>query len=83
MQRKDKRVICTYLVFVKESIGQPGVTESEIIRLFKECIAVVTKHHGMKQPGKETVNFSSEYKCTPDLEALFPGDLVINVVELG
>ena len=79
LQRKDKKVLCTYLVFIKENIGQPGVTESEVIRLFKECIAVVTKRHNAKQPSKEVVHFNSEYKSSPDLEGMFPGIILYTV----
>ena len=62
-------------MYVKENIGQPGVIETEIVHLLKECVVIVTKKHGPKQLSKEVVHFSSDYKPDDDLETMFPGML--------
>ncbi len=68
-----------YLVYIKENIGQPGVSEVEMIQLLKECVVVVTKNHGPKQLSSDVVHLSSEYKPaeSDDLEAMFPGKCVL------
>ena len=50
-----------------------GVSEAEVVSLLKDCIAVVTKKHGARQPSKEVVHFSSQFQPADDLEKMFPG----------
>jgi len=50
-----------------------GVSEAEAVSLLKDCVAVVTKKHGARQPSKEVVHFSSQFQPADDLEKMFPG----------
>ena len=74
MQSKSKESLCTYLVYIKEKMAErgSGVSETEMIRLLKDCVVVVT-NQGSKQPCKEVVHFSSAYRCEDDLQTKFPG----------
>ncbi len=68
-------LLSTYLVYIRDNIGQPGVIEAEMVQLLKDCVVVVTKQHGPKQPSRDVVHFSSEYKPAEedDLDTMFPG----------
>ena len=48
------------------------MTESEIVQLLKDNVILVT-NKGLKAPSKEVIHFSSQFRCDPDLQALFPG----------
>ncbi len=74
---KQHRENPAYLVYIKDNIGQPGVTEAEMAQLLIDCVVVVTKNQGPKCLGREVVHFISEYKPEEgdELEAMFPGDI--------
>lgn len=74
MQGKSNESLCTYLVYIKEKMVErgSGVSETEMVRLLKECVVIVT-NHGPRQPCREVVHFSSAYRCEDDLQTMFPG----------
>ena len=76
LQSKSKELLCTYLVYIKEKMAErgSGVSETEMVRLLKDCVVLVTKH-GSKQPSREVIHFSSAYKHEDDLVTKFPGTL--------
>ena len=74
-QSKSKTLLTTYLVYIKDSLGMQGsgVTEAEVIPLIRDCVALATKKHGSRQPAKEVLHFSSQFRPNYDFEILFPG----------
>lgn len=76
LQSKSKALLTTYLVYIKDSIGMQGsgVTETEMVSLLKDCVALATKRHGARQPAKEVLHFSSQFQPSYDFEKLFPGN---------
>lgn len=76
LQSKSKAILTTYLVYIKDSIGMQGsgVTETEMVSLLKDCVALATKRHGARQPAKEVLHFSSQFQPSYDFEKLFPGN---------
>ena len=72
-QDKSSEVLCIYLMYIKENIGQLGVSEAEMVHLLRDCVVIVTAKHGPKQPSKDVIHFSSEYNCKDDLLSMFPG----------
>ena len=72
-QDKSNEVLCIYLMYIKENIGQLGVSEAEMVHLLRDCVVIVTAKHGPKQPSKDVIHFSSEYNCKDDLLSMFPG----------
>ena len=75
MQTKPAALLTSYLVYIKDSLGVQGsgVTETEIVSLLQDCVAVVTRKHGALQPAREVLHFSSQFQPSYDLEKLFPG----------
>jgi hypothetical protein len=71
---KPAALLTTYLVYIKDSLGAQGsgVTEQEIVSLLRDCVALVTRKHGVVQPAKEVLHFSSQFQPSYDLEKLFP-----------
>ena len=74
-QTKPANLLTTYLVYIKDSLGVQGsgVTEQEIVSLLRDCVALVTRKHGVVQPAKEVLHFASQFQPSYDLEKLFPG----------
>ena len=68
------------MVYIKDSLGVQGsgVTEAEIVSLLRDCVALATKKHGVLQPAREVIHFSSQFQPSYDLEKLFPGMYHLN-----